>query len=346
MSTFSTDQQARKMSGGASAFGRKVIRSRETSIFALLAVLTIFVWLQQPRFLSLANIRSISLAIAIVLILAVGETVVLLGRNFDLSIGSTVGLSAMTAGMMFRNTPRISPVLVFVIAIAVGVVIGFINGILITYLRVPSIVFTLGMLYVLSGMIFVVANGNQVNPYDVPSGFVSLSITSPIGIPMIVIIAFAFAGLVGAGLRWSRPGRSLYALGSNPEAAELRGLPARRLIIATFVLSGAAAGLGGAVYLSQYGLVQVNAGAGLELQAITAAIVGGVSIFGGSGTILGTTVSCVLLGTIANGIAVLGYSSFLQDTAYGALLVLAVVANSVSRKVQDSRSLIRPELKL
>jgi rhamnose transport system permease protein len=148
-----------------------------------------------------------------------------------------------------------------------------------------------------------------------------------------------------AVLRWTRHGRSLYALGSNPEAAELHGLPARRIVIATFVLSGAAAGVGGAMYLSQYGLVQVDAGSGLELQAITAAIVGGVSVFGGSGTILGATAACVLLGAITNGIAVLGYSLYLQDTVFGGLLVIAVVANSVSRRFDLSRSLVRPELK-
>jgi rhamnose transport system permease protein len=340
------DQSPRKWNERARLFGGQVMRGRETSIFAILVLLLVAVRLQAPRFWSSANIRSIFLAIALLLILAVGETVVILGRNFDLSIGSTVGLSAMTAGLLFKTHPGMPSVLAFAIAMAVGAVVGIVNGTLITYLRVPSIVLTLGMLSVLSEITYIVANGSQVNPYNVPSGFVSLSITSAIGIPGIVIIALVFAGLVGAGLRWTRTGRSLYALGSNPEAAQLRGLPAQRLVIATFVLSGAAAGLGGAVYLSQFGLVQVNAGAGLELQAITAAIVGGVSIFGGAGTILGTTISCLLLGTMANGIAVLGFSTFWQDTAYGTLLVLAVIANSVSHKVQASRALVRPELKL
>lgn len=329
------------------SLGRQIAHARESSIFVLLAVVTLAVSLQAPRFLSVANIRSIFLAIALLLVLAVGETVVLLGRNFDLSIGSTVGLSAMVAGLVFKADVGISEILVFAIAVAVGAMVGITNGLLISYLRVPSIVLTLGMLYLLSGVTYIVAHGNQVNPYNVPSGFVSLSITSPIdGIPWIVIIAFAFAAIMAATLRWTRHGRSLYALGSNPEAAQLRGLPARRLVIATFALSGAAAGIGGAIYLSQYGLVQIDAGSGLELQAITATIVGGVSVFGGAGTILGVTTACVLLGAITNGIAVLGYSPFLQDTVFGGLLVIAVVANSVSRKIDLSRSLVRPELKL
>jgi rhamnose transport system permease protein len=328
------------------SLGRYAIRARESSIFALLAVVTLAVWLQAPRFLSVANIRSIFLAIALLVVLAVGEAVVLLGRNFDLSIGSTLGLSAMVAGLVMKGHAQLSLGLVFAIAVAVGASVGITNGLLVTFLRVPSIVLTLGMLYLVSGITYIAANGGQVNPYDVPSRFVSLSITSPIaGIPWIVIIAFAFAAVMVLVLRWTRHGRSLYALGSNPEAAQLRGLPARRIVIATFVLSGAAAGLGGAMYLSQFGLVQVNAGSGLELQAITAVIVGGVSVFGGSGTILGVTAACVLLGAITNGIAVLGYSAFLQETVFGSLLVIAVVANSVSRRFDLSRSLVRPELK-
>jgi rhamnose transport system permease protein len=347
MDTPPTTRSASVLPGRLASMGRQMARARESSIFAVLAIVVLAVGLQQHRFLSIANIRNIFLAIALLLVLTVGETLVLLGRNFDLSIGSTVGLSAMVSGLVFKGDHGASEVLVIIIAIAVGAAVGLTNGLLITYLRVPSIVLTLGMLYLVSGLTYIVAKGNQVNPYDVPSGFVSLSETSPIlGIPWIVIIAFVFAAIVAAGLRWTRHGRSLYALGSNPEAAQLRGLPARRLVIATFAMSGAAAGIGGAIYLSQYGLVQVDAGSGLELQAITAAIVGGVSIFGGAGTILGVTAACVLLGAITNGIAVLGYSPFLQDTVFGALLVLAVVANSITRRIDLSRSLVRPELKL
>jgi rhamnose transport system permease protein len=346
MTTATAPQPPLTWKGRIGSLGRHIARSRESSIFALLAIVAVAVSVQAPRFLSVANIRAIFLAVALLLVLAVGETIVLLGRNFDLSIGSTVGLSAMVAGLVFKGDIGISQPLVFAIAVAVGAGVGLTNGLLITYLRVPSIVLTLGMLYLISGVTYIVAHGNQVNPYNVPSGFVSLSITSPIdGIPWIVIIAFAFAAVMAAVLRWTRHGRSLYALGSHPEAAQLRGLPARRIVIATFTLSGAAAGIGGALYLSQYGLVQIDAGSGLELQAITAAIVGGVSVFGGSGTILGVAAACILLGAITNGIAVLGYSPFLQDTVFGGLLVIAVVANSVSRRIDLSRSLVRPELK-
>ena len=327
-------------------FVSRLLRFREVGIAALLAVLLVAVRLAAPRFWSVSNIQIIALSIALLLVVAVGETVVILGRNFDLTVGSTVGLSAMTVGMVFKSYSGLPTIVAIAIAIVVGLVVGAINGMMVAYLRVPSVVLTLGMLSVISGATYLVADGNQVNPFNVPERFVELSINSPIGVPAIVIIAIVFAVLVELALRWSRFGRSLFAFGSNPEAAQLRGLSARSLIIASFVLSGGAAGLGGAMYLSQYGLVQDGAGAGIELQAITIAIVGGVSVFGGSGSILGTAIACALLGSMANGIAVLGFSSFWQDAMYGLLLILSVVASAVSRRLQSSRALARPELKL
>jgi rhamnose transport system permease protein len=329
-----------------SQLARNVANFREITIIVLLLVLIVAVGLESPRFLSGANIRSVFLAISILLVLAVGELVVMLGRNFDLSIGSTVGLSAMAVGMIFKNHPGMSSILAFAIAMAIGMAVGFLNGILIAYLRIPSIILTLGMLSVVSGFIYIVANGDQVDPTYVPSRFVAISITSAVGIPGIVIIAFVFAAAVSVALRWTRLGRSIFALGSSPDAAVLQGLPIRRLVIASFVVSGAAAGLAGAIYLSEFVLVNVTAGAGLELQAITAVVVGGASIFGGAGSVLGTTISCIMLGAMTNAFAVLGLSTFWQDTAYGALLLLAVIVNAMTRRLQDSRALVRPELTL
>jgi rhamnose transport system permease protein len=326
--------------------GATLLHSRETSIGALLVVLVVLVRLKATSYWSQANIQIILLSIALLLVLSIGELAVMIGRNFDLTVGSTVGLAAMIVGLLFKSHQGMPIALAFAIAVLVGTVIGIINGLAIVFLRVSSVVFTLGMLSVISGVTYLVANGNQVNPFNVPQGFVSLSISSPLGVPWLVVIALAFALVVGAGFRWTRTARSLYAQGSNPEAAQMRGLPAKRLIILSFVFSGAAAGLAGALYLSQYGLVQDTAGTGLELQAITIVIVGGASIYGGAGSVLGTAISTVLLGAMANGIAVLGYSTFWQDAMYGALLVLAVVGNSLSRRLEASRSLVRPELKL
>ena len=345
MSTMSVEPHSRRLEPGHQ-LRAKLLRSREASIGALLVVLVVAVRLQAASYWSTSNIQIILLSIALLLVISVGELAVMIGGNFDLTVGSNVGLAAMIVGLLFKSHQGMPIVLAFVIAIAVGGIVGVINGLGIVYLRVSSVVFTLGMLSVVSGITYLVAGGNQVNPFNVPQRFVSLSLTSPFGVPWLVVIAFAFIMIVGASFRWARTGRSLYAQGSNPEAAKMRGLPARRLIVLSFVLSGVAAGLAGALYLSQYGLVQDTAGAGLELQAITIVIVGGASIYGGAGSVLGTAISCLLLGAMANGIAVLGYSTFWQDAMYGILLVLAVVGNSISRRVETSRALVRPELKL
>lgn len=331
---------------GKLAIWRRIGQFREASILALLAILLLGFRANSPSFWSSANIRGILLGVALLLVVSVGQTVVILSRNFDLSVGSTVGLSAMTVGLLLKNHPGMPSGVGFLAAIGVGAIVGVVNGVLITVLRVPSIILTLGMLSVIRGLVYAVANGQQVNPNDVPRRFVDLSITSAVGIPGIVLIAAGVAILATAALTWTRQGRSVYALGSNPDAAQLRGLPTRKIIFGTFLLSGALAGLGGAIFLSQYGLVQVNAGTGIEFQTITAVIIGGASVFGGAGTILGTTLGCLLLATIGNGLAIAGLSSFWQDTAYGGLLLVAVLADAVVRSARASRILVRPELKL
>jgi rhamnose transport system permease protein len=315
-------------------------------VLVLLVTLIVLFEFVHPAFLSPDNVRAILLSVTLLLIVATGQTAVMLTRNFDLSVGSVVGLSAMTTGVVLRDHPTMPPLAAFGLACLVGVTAGLANGLLITFLRVPSIIITLGMLSVLRGVVFVVAGGFQIDPNDVPSSFVDLSITSPIGVPYIVIIALVVLALVAMVLRWTRSGRTMYAVGSNPDAAALRGLPSRRTLIIVFALSGAAAGLGGAIFLSQYGLVQVNAGTGLEFLSITAVVIGGTSVFGGSGGVLGTALGCLLLGCIGSGLAISGASGFWQDTVYGLLLVTAVVGDAVVSHVRASRALVRPELAL
>jgi rhamnose transport system permease protein len=341
-----TDRTEGFAPGSRASVWTHVGRFREGTIFSLLVVVVIAFALLNGRFLSGGNIRAVLLGIALLLVISTGQTVVIISRNFDLSVGSTVGLAAMTSGLILKAHPGMPIVLVFAVAIGAGVVVGIINGALITLFSIPSIILTLGMLSVVRGLVYVIAHGQQINPNDVPQRFVSLSTTSPVGIPGIVIIAVVVA-LVGALLlRWTRSGRSIYAVGSNPDAAVLRGLPSRSLVFGAFVLSGAAAGLGGAIFLSQYGLVQVTAGTGMELQTITAVIIGGTSVFGGAGAVLGTTLGCLLLGTIGNGFAVVGLSTFWQDTAYGLLLLIAVIADAAVRAAREARLMTRPELKL
>ena len=334
-----------KASGMAQGLGPLLSRATGTGTFLMLVVFLVVVRLDSPHYWSGANLRAILLATAIPVILGITQLVVILAGNFDISIGSTLGLSAMSVGFIYRANPGMPPAVAFLLGLGIGAAVGVCVGFLVAYIRIPSIVLTLGAASIIAGITYLVAGGREVDPEFIPNSFIAVS-TSPAGVPGIVIIAFGVVLLILMGLRWTRFGRTIYAVGSNTEAARLQGLPVRRVEIATFVLSGAGAGLAGAVYLSQYHLVNLFSGSGQGFQAITIVIVGGASIAGGAGSAGATFLSALLIVAMGNGLAVLGLSSYWQDTALGALLLAAVALNRQSRKVQDAHNLIRPELQL
>lgn len=322
----------------------RLARVRELALAGFIALLVVVIAAQNGDFLSGSNLRSILLDITLIAALASAQLMVMLTRNFDLSIGSTVGLSAVTVGMICQQHGALPTPLAYLIAVAVGLVVGLVNGVAIAKLRIPSIIFTLGMLSVVRGAVYLVADGGQVNSEDVPAGMTDLATGGPLGIPPLVLIALAVALAAFAFLRWTRSGRTVHAVGSNPDAARLHGLPVSRTIVLVFALSGAVAGLAGALYLSRFGFAQITAGSGLELTVIAAVVVGGASIFGGSGSVAGTLLGCLLLGVIGNGFAVLGVSQYWQDAAYGALILLAVIADARLRAVRrPARSVAAPK---
>lgn len=287
----------------------------------------------QPAFISESAVRGLTLDVSLALVLALGQFLVVVTRNLDLSVGSIVGIAAMAAGAFGRSNPAATPVAVAAVALLVGLGAGAFNGIFVAYFRLPSIIFTLGMLSVYRGAVYVIGGGYQVNPNDIPEAVVRLS-TLTIGSWIPVIFALAMAVLVAVLLitGQTRFGRSLFAIGSNPEAAVLRGLPARQVTALAFAVNGALAGLVGFMFLSRYGFVQNLTGSGLELLAVAAVVIGGVSVFGGSGSAVGVALGVLLIGVLTNGFAVIGLSIFWRDAAYGLLILLAVSADAVARR--------------
>jgi rhamnose transport system permease protein len=200
-------------------------------------------------------------------------------------------------------------------------------------MRVPAIIATLGTLSVYRGLIFIVSGGRQVEAHDIPPELVRLSQTSPIGVPWIVIFALVVAGIVHFLLRYTRAGREIYAIGSNPVAARLRGIPVDRVVFMTFALTGALCGLAGIMYISRFGFVYpAKTGAGFELSVIAATIIGGTNIMGGSGSVGGTILGCLLLGVIENALDVAHLSAFWQLAIYGIIILIAVAVDSLIRQ--------------
>jgi rhamnose transport system permease protein len=301
-----------------------VFRIRELGIVVALALLILVTAILEPRFVEAASLRNLALNAAIFAVLAVGQTLVLVTRNVDLSTGSVLGLSAFLAGDLLSGNQDMALALVFVLGMALGAACGLLNGVLVTWGRVPALVVTLGTLYAFRGLAFLWTDGRQVNAETLPDSFLNLGSDSIAGVPILVIIALVVTLAVGQWLRDYRTGRELYAIGSNPEGARLAGVRSDRRVLLAFVLAGALAGLGGVLFTARFGTVDATAGVGYELTVIAAAVVGGVAIFGGVGTVYGAALGALLLGTITSSLIVLRVEAFWQQAAIGALLLVAI----------------------
>lgn len=317
-----------------------VLTSRESAIALVLILVVAAATLNTSGFLfSRDSWRDLLLAPSILLLLAVGQAVVIITRNVDLSVGSTLALTAYLTGRLFVDNPGIPIILVFVIGVLAGGLLGLINGLLVAFGKVPALVITLGTLYIYRGVVLEWAGSDRINASDMPKGFLSLGTKTVLTIPVLTIIAVVVLVAVGYYLRTARGGRELYAIGSDPDAAHLYGLNVRKRVIGAFVLCGALAGLAGVVYTARYGTISSGAGTGIELEAVGAAVIGGVAIFGGSGTVWGAAIGAWLLITINRALPILGVQDFWQQAVVGALIIGAIVLDRIL-SVRRSRKLI------
>ncbi|MFM9919538.1 ABC transporter permease [Lacisediminihabitans sp. H27-G8] len=301
-------------------------RSRETGILAALVIVIAVTTVVNPTFLfSSDGFRDLLLTPSILILIAVGQAMVIITRSVDLSVGSVVGLTAYLAGRLFIDVPGIPIIVVLLLAMAAGAVLGLVNGLLVAYGKVPALVITLGTLYAYRGINVLWTGSNRINSSDMPKAFLALGTQTLLFIPSLTIIALVVVLAAGWYLRNRRGGRELYAIGSDPAAAELYGLNVTRRILVAFVLSGALAGLAGILFAARYGTTNSQTGTGLELQAVGAAVIGGVAIFGGSGTVYGAAIGAVLLLTINRALPILGIQDFWQQAVVGALIIGAIV---------------------
>jgi rhamnose transport system permease protein len=250
---------------------------------------------------------------------------VVLTRNVDLSIGSVLGLSAFLSADQFTHHPGIPIVGVFLVGLGIGLACGFVNGFLTVVGRVPSLVVTLAMLYIIRGIDVLIVGGGQVVASSLPTAFIDIPKKTVVGIPVLAIAVAVVIAIGAYYLRSFRSGRELYAIGSNPDAARLAGVPSGRRVFTAFLVSGAIAGVAGVLYAARYGTIDSTAGSGYELQVIAAVVVGGVAIFGGSGSVVGAAFGALLLQTILSALYVLGVSPFWNQAIAGALLLGAIV---------------------
>jgi len=310
-----------------SRLGGELLRSRELAVFVVLVVLVLAATLRSDGFLTGDSWRDLLLTPSILLMLAAGQTLVIITRNVDLSVGSTLGLCAYACGELMSAGH--SPWIAALGAVALGAGLGAINGVIVAFGRVPALVITLGTMLAFRGILLHWAGSDRVNASEMDPGFLDLGTAQFLTIPVLTIIALLVVVAVGYYLRTARGGRELYAIGSDPDAAGLFGLPIRRRVLGAFVASGALAGLAGVFFAARYGGVSSNAGENIELQAVAAAVIGGVAIFGGSGTVWGAAIGAFLLVTIDRVLPILGVPDFYQQAVVGALIIGAIVLDRV-----------------
>ena len=319
-----------------------VAQSRETTLFVVLILLIGGTALARPEFLNLQNLRDVLLNVSIISLLTAGMTVVMLMRHIDLSISSTVGISAYAVGSLFVAFPNLPIAGALVAGVAIGLVAGAINGTLVTFGRVPSLVATLSTLYIFRGADYAWVHGGQINASSLPDAFSRLATGTLLGVPNLVVMAAVVLIALAIYLKQFRAGREHYAIGSNPEAAVLAGIKVERRVFAGFLLSGAIAGLAGVLWLARFGTVDAGTGKGIELQVVASAVVGSVAITGGVGTVLGATLGALVLGVINIALVVLRVSPFWQQAIQGALIVAAItvdtlLARSVAKRMMRKR---------
>jgi rhamnose transport system permease protein len=302
----------------------RVFRIRESGIVAVLVIFVAVTTIIKPRFLDVSNIQFVLVDTSTFALLALGETLVVINRNVDLSIGSVVGLSAYLSASLFADHPGIPIPVVFLAGLGIGLTCGIANGIMVAGGRVPSLVVTLATLYIIRGIDILIVGGNEVDASSLPDAFINIPKDTVVGIPVIAIAVAVVIAIGAYYLRTYRSGRDLYAIGSNPEAARLAGLPVGRRVFTAFAVSGGIAGVAGVLWASQFPTINSTAGTGYELQVVSAVVVGGVAIFGGSGTATGAALGALLLTTINSALYVLGISSFWDQAIWGFLLLVAI----------------------
>jgi rhamnose transport system permease protein len=304
--------------------GAAALKARELSIVLAIILVFVITTLKNSGFANAHSVQQLMTGASLIALLSVGETLVVITRNVDLSVGSVLGFSAYLVGKQFVDHPHMPLILGFVIGTLAGAVFGAINGLIVTLLRVPSLVVTLAALYIIRGLDAKMVNAIQIQPSSIPGGFKALGYKTIIGIPWLFIIVAIIVVIVNYAMRSFRASRELYAIGSNPDAAELAGIPTLRRVFSAFLISGALAGFGGALFLSEFATVDSTAGTGYELLVVAAVVVGGVAIFGGSGTVIGAALGAILLNTITQALVASKVSAFWNQAIAGALLLLAI----------------------
>lgn len=325
------DTRALSLLGGVSWGDRIRAAARGTGLIAVIILLFIGFGIATPSFISGNNVLAILLQASVVGVLAIGQTYVLLTGGIDLSIGSIVAVAAISTGAFAHVMP--AP-LALLGGIAVGAFAGLVNGLLITLTGITPFIITLGTMSIYSGTALIISGGRAV--YDIPQGFKDLLAGRVAGIPIPIIIAILLTALSALVIKYTKFGEYLVAVGGNPETARLAGIKVKAITAGSYVVSGAAAGLAGAILVARLGAADPTIGGDLLLIAIAATVMGGTKLTGGEGSMFGALFGAVLIATLTAGLTSLNVQAFYQQVAVGAAIIIALLVDQIARRGKKS----------
>lgn len=306
---------------------KRLLKTKEIGIILILVVLSVLIQLKNPIFLSYSNIIDVCRNTSYTLIIAVGMTFVLIAKGLDLSVGSMTALCGLISSLaMFNGVPILLAVL---LGILVGAAFGVINAFCIVKLNIPAMIATMGTMYMARGLVLVTTKGSPVFP--LPDAFGAFGKGYFMGIPYVVIIAAVLSIIAHWVLSNTTYGRMVYAIGGNPETAKFAGINVALITASCYVISGALAALSGILTAARMGSGQPSIGDGTEMTVITAVIIGGTSLNGGAGTILGTVLGALLMNVLSSGMNLVGISAYWQKFVMGLIIIVAVGADVYQR---------------
>jgi rhamnose transport system permease protein len=310
-------------------------RFRELGLVIFIILVSIIIQTRNREFLTLPNINNILTNTAILSILSVGMMMVLITGGIDLSIGAVIAFSGMVTALTVKANMTIPPVVLVLEGIVIGAAIGAIIGVLIARFSILPIIVTLGMMNVVRGLTYIVSKGQWVSAYQMSTGFKALATGKFLGINRLIVIAIVIYIVFYYFINFTRTGRRIYAVGSNPEAAEVIGLPKKRIVWLVYILMGALSGLAGVLWVAKFASAQGDTAAGYEMNVIASCVLGGVSVSGGRGKVSGLILGVILFGILANALPLINVSPFWQQAIQGFVILGAIITNVMIKRNND-----------
>ncbi len=305
---------------------------RELGLLLFIVVLCAIFQYRNPAFLTVSNIKDLLANTAILGILAVGMLLVIITGGIDLSIGATIALAGMTSALTVAAVPGIPPLLSLLEGMGVGLVVGALVGLLVARYSILPIIATLGVMNIVRGVTYIESKGAWVSSYQMSEGFKNISMGTILGVNNLVAMAVVIFVLAWYFLNHTRTGRRLYAVGSNPEAADVSGIPRKKLVWLAYAAMGVLSGLAGVLWVSKFASAQGDTAVGYEMSVIAACVLGGASVSGGSGKISGLVLGTILLGMLNNALPLIDISPFWQQLIQGGVILAAILTNVLVKR--------------